>query len=149
MHIPARYYKRIPQFYFIVGILLVISSFNMEDNRLGAYLYFVAGVVSLIYAVSVFQARRKARKDQRSPHDFRPAPEEEDAALPANKQPELVNDNPTPANLRQADAAKAAGTADQKPPETADKRSASGSEKSDLAEHGSGVAAPDEAEAKP
>lgn len=142
MHIPARYYKRIPQFYFIVGILLVISSFNMEDNPLASFLYFMAGVVSVIYAVSVFQARRKKRNSQRSPHDFRPAPQEEDTSLPANKQPELVNDNPTPAKIRQADVEKAAGTADQETPD-------SGSEKGDLAKHGGGVAAPDQAEAKP
>lgn len=126
MHIPARYYKRIPQFYFIVGILLVISSFNMEDNPLGAYLYFMAGVISVVYAVSVFEARRKGRKTARSPHDFRPAPEEDDASLPANKQPELVNDNPTPAKVRQTDAEKAADTADRKTLQSDDEQSESG-----------------------
>ncbi len=149
MHIPARYYKRIPQFYFIVGILLVISSFNMEDNPLGSYLYFIAGVISVVYAVSVFQARRKGRKDQRSPHDFRPAPEEEDSSLPANKQPELVNDNPTPATIRQAESAKAQPAADQETSAKDDQQSDSGADNDELTEHGGGVAAPDQAEAKP
>jgi hypothetical protein len=129
--------------------LLVISSFNMEDNPLGSYLYFIAGVISVIYAVSVFHARRKVRKNQRSPHDFRPVPEEEDTSLPANKQPELVNDNPTPAKIRQAKSEQAQPAADQETSTKDEQQSESGADNDELAQHGGGVAAPDQAEAKP
>lgn len=45
----------------------------MEHNPLAGYLYFMAGLISVIYAVSVFQARRKRRKSL-PPADLRPGP---------------------------------------------------------------------------
>ncbi len=130
MHIPARYYKRIPSFYFIVGILLVITSFNMDENPLGSSLYLIAGVVSVIYAVSVYYARRKRRKNARSPVDLRPTPEDPPPAT--NKRPPLINDNPAPAAAQQAQA-------DEKE---------SGTEERDLPQHGGGVPAPAQPEVK-
>lgn len=98
MHIPDRYYKRIPKFYFIVGLLLVLTSFNMHGNRLGAILYFVAGVVSVIYAISVHQARKKRRKlYSPPPGDLRPVPDDDsqpaDGQQRPNVQSQFVNDN--------------------------------------------------------
>ena len=143
MHIPARYYKRIPTFYFVVGILLVISSFNMDHNPLAAYLYFMAGVVSVIYAVSVFQARRKRRKylPPQGPGTTigEEAPIEENQPPPATKPPEFINDNPSAvqnASATDEDEAAAAQT-----PESA-------TEDGDLSQHGSGVASPAQPEAK-
>ncbi len=144
LHIPARYYKRIPKFYFIAGILLVITSFNMEDNPLASYLYFLAGVVSVIYAVSVFQARRKQRK-RRSPDELRPAPEEEapveDTPVAPAKRQEFVNDNPVPAAGQPIQDEEASRAATQvSGPATEDR---------ELPQHGGGVTSPAEPEAKP
>ncbi|MDX1405251.1 MAG: hypothetical protein R3192_11970 [Woeseiaceae bacterium] len=135
MHIPARYYKRIPKFYFVAGILLVLTAFNMDDNPLGAYLYFLAGVVSVVYAVSVFQARRKRR--QRAHDDLRPAPVEETPA--AEKRPPLVNDNQPQGD--HPDTAYAAEAQDDNP---------SGSDTGDgeLAQESSGVTASPQVESK-
>lgn len=62
MHIPDRYYKRIPPFYFIVGVLLIANAFYMKLNHLAAYLYFIAGIASIVYAAVVYRARTKNRK---------------------------------------------------------------------------------------
>lgn len=63
MHIPAKYYDRIPIFYFIVGILLVLDAFYIGMNDLVAYLYAVAGVASIVYSASVHWARTRNRKE--------------------------------------------------------------------------------------
>ena len=62
MHIPARYYKRIPPFYFVVGILLIANAIYMELDDLTAYLYLAAGIASIVYAAVVYRARTKNRK---------------------------------------------------------------------------------------
>lgn len=158
LHIPARYYKRIPKFYFIAGILLVITSFNMEDNPLASYIYFIAGLVSVIYAVSVFQARRKQR-ERRSDDELRPAadeeaPVEDTPAAPAKRQ-EFVNDNPAPAAAQptrdeNTSRAEQPGEKSDAPPQAAAKQaSGSATEDRELAQHGSGVASPAQPEAKP
>jgi hypothetical protein len=158
VHIPARYYKRIPKFYFIVGILLVISSFNMDENPLGSYLYFIAGVVSVIYAVSVAQARRKRRKSMPR-EDLQPAPDEEaptegQLSPPVEKRPQFINDNPAVAEKQQlADADTQSADEQQATPEqgaaSANRpQSQSGNEKRDLPQHGGGVSSPAQPEVK-
>lgn len=62
MHIPAKYYERIPIFYFIVGILLILNAVYMGMNDLVAYLYGTAGIVSVVYAATVYRARMRSRK---------------------------------------------------------------------------------------
>ena len=63
MQIPAKYYDRIPKFYFIVGILLLINSIYMGMENFAAYFYFAFGILSVLYAVSVHMARAKHRKN--------------------------------------------------------------------------------------
>lgn len=64
MHIPARYYERIPIFYFVVGILLILNAVYMGINDLVAYLYGTAGIVSVVYAAAVYRARTRNRKTE-------------------------------------------------------------------------------------
>lgn len=61
MHIPAKYYERIPKFYFIVGLLLVGNAIYDGLNDTAAYAHFFFGAMSIIYAVSVQRARLKHR----------------------------------------------------------------------------------------
>ncbi len=61
MHIPAKYYERIPKFYFIVGLLLVGNAIYDGLNDTAAYAHFFFGTMSIIYAVSVQRARLKHR----------------------------------------------------------------------------------------
>ena len=63
MQIPAKYYKRIPKFYFIVGIMLLANSIYMGMENFAAYFYFAFGILSVLYAVSVHMARSTHRKD--------------------------------------------------------------------------------------
>jgi hypothetical protein len=159
VHIPARYYKRIPKFYFIIGILLVISSFNMDENPLGSYLYFMAGVVSVVYALSVAQARRKRRRSV-PPELLQPAPDEEapteeNLPPPVNKRPEFINDNPAATDKEQppADQNTATANEEQAPPEQKEsvadsQEKESGTENRDLPQHGGGVASPAQPELK-
>jgi len=61
--IPAKYYDRIPKFYFIVGILLLANSIYMGMENFAAYFYFAFGILSVLYAISVHMARAKRRKN--------------------------------------------------------------------------------------
>lgn len=63
MLIPEKYYERIPQFYFIVGILLLANSAYLGIENFASYFYLGFGVVSILYAVGVQKARAKHRKD--------------------------------------------------------------------------------------
>jgi hypothetical protein len=63
VQIPAKYYMRIPIFYFIVGMLLLANSIYMGMENFAAYFYFAFGILSVLYAVSVHMARSKHRKD--------------------------------------------------------------------------------------
>ncbi len=64
MLIPERYYKRIPKFYFIVGILLLANSAYLGRENFAAYFYLGFGMVSILYAVSVQKTRTKYRKNR-------------------------------------------------------------------------------------
>ncbi len=136
----------------------MITSFNMDDNPLASYIYFIAGIVSVIYAVSVFQARRKQRK-LRSADELRPAADEESPvedtpAAPLTRQ-EFVNDNPAPAAAQptrddNTSRTEQPGEKSGAAPKTAAKQaSGSAAEDRELAQHGSGVASPAQPEAKP
>jgi len=61
VHIPEKYYERIPKFYFIVGILLLVNSIYLGFEEFAAYFYLAFGVVSILYAVGVHKARTKHR----------------------------------------------------------------------------------------
>ncbi len=61
MQIPAKYYDRIPKFYFIVGIMLLANSIYMGMENFAAYFYFAFGILSVLYAISVHMARSKHR----------------------------------------------------------------------------------------
>jgi hypothetical protein len=64
VHIPAKYYERIPKFYFIVGLLLIGNAIydGLQDTADYAHLFF--GTMSIIYAVSVQRARIKHRNER-------------------------------------------------------------------------------------
>ena len=80
MQIPARYYERIPKFYFIVGILLLANSIYMGMENFAAYFYFAFGILSVLYAVSVHLARAKHRN--KPPEKESPQSESEVHDLP-------------------------------------------------------------------
>ena len=80
MQIPDRYYKRIPKFYFIVGILLLANSIYLGMENFAAYFYFAFGILSVLYAVSVHLARAKHRNQP--PEEESPQSESEVHDLP-------------------------------------------------------------------
>ncbi len=123
VHIPARYYKRIPKFYFIVGILLVLTSFTMNGDKLAAYLYFMSGVVSVIYAVSVHQVRARGRRKQQLQDSQQPQPD--------SNAPPADNEQPHPDN--------SATPADNQQPRPDKRKSPSGVKNCDLPQHGGGI----------
>ncbi len=61
MHIPDKYYERIPGFYFIVGVLLLANSMYLGLEDFAAYFYLAFGCVSILYAVGVKRARETNR----------------------------------------------------------------------------------------
>jgi hypothetical protein len=63
VHIPAKYYERIPAFYFIVGILLLANSVYLGLEEFAAYFYLAFGCVSILYAVGVKKARERHRTE--------------------------------------------------------------------------------------
>ena len=63
MLIPEKYYERIPKFYFIVGVLLLVNSIYIGMENFAAYFYLGFGMVSILYAAGVQKARTKHRKD--------------------------------------------------------------------------------------
>ncbi len=63
MHLPAKYYERIPKFYFVVGILLVASAISKGMDDFVAILHLFFGLMSIMYAVGVYKARAKHRND--------------------------------------------------------------------------------------
>ncbi len=63
MHIPDKYYERIPKIYFIVGILLILSSISKGLDDYVAFLHLFFGMMSVLYAVSVHKARTKHRNN--------------------------------------------------------------------------------------
>lgn len=67
----------------------MLTSFNMDDNPLASYLYLTAGVVSVVYALSVHYARRKQRK-ARPPEDLRPTPVDDAPAADGDTSPPEV-----------------------------------------------------------
>ncbi len=62
MHLPTKYYEKIPKFYFVVGILLVASAISKGMDDFVALLHLLFGVMSILYAVGVHKARAKHRK---------------------------------------------------------------------------------------
>ncbi len=138
VHIPARYYKRIPKFYFIVGILLVLTSFTLEGDKLAAYLYFISGIVSIIYAVSVHQARARVRRKRALANQHQP-PADNDKA-PADQQQSAPD-----ANAQHADKQQPEDNA----PRIDKQESQSGMKNRDLPQHGGGIPASGQPELKP
>jgi hypothetical protein len=86
VHIPEKYYERIPQFYFIVGILLLANSFYLGIDDFASYFYMAFGFVSLLYAVGVKRARERnrnyplAEEDSQTDADSAPDPTPESEA---------------------------------------------------------------------
>ena len=75
MHLPDKYYERIPKFYFVVGILLVTSSISKGVDDFVALLHLFFGVMSILYAVGVYKARAKHRNSEAA-DDSQPAESE-------------------------------------------------------------------------
>ncbi len=75
MHLPDKYYEKIPKFYFIVGILLVASSISKGMDDFVALLHLFFGVMSILYAVGVYKARAKHRNSTTA-DDSQPAESE-------------------------------------------------------------------------
>jgi hypothetical protein len=63
VHLPSKYYERIPKFYFVVGILLVASAISKGMDDFVAILHLFFGVMSTMYAVGVYKARAKHRNN--------------------------------------------------------------------------------------
>jgi hypothetical protein len=63
VHIPGKYYERIPIFYFIVGILLLANAMYLGMEDFAAYFYLAFGMVSILYAVGVQKVRTKHRNN--------------------------------------------------------------------------------------
>jgi hypothetical protein len=105
----------------------------MDGDKLAAYLYFIAGVISVIYAVSVHQARARGRKKR--PLEDNQQPHPDDNATPADNQQPLPENNATPADKQQ--------------PLPDEQKSQSGMKNRDLPQHGGGIPASGQPEIKP
>ena len=77
--------RRIPQFYFIVGILLLANSFYLGIENFASYFYMAFGFVSLLYAVGVKRARERNRN---YPEVAMSEESEEDSAPDTEASPE-------------------------------------------------------------
>ncbi len=75
MHLPDKFYERIPKFYFVAGILLVASSISKGIDDFVALLHLFFGVMSILYAVGVYKARAKHRNSEAA-DDSQPAESE-------------------------------------------------------------------------
>jgi hypothetical protein len=75
VHLPDKYYERIPKFYFVVGILLVASSISKGMDDFVALLHLFFGVMSILYTVGVYKARAKHRNSTTA-NDSQPAESE-------------------------------------------------------------------------
>jgi hypothetical protein len=81
VHIPDKYYERIPQFYFIVGVLFLANAMYLGLDDFAAYFYLAFGIVSLLYAVGVKKARERHR-------DYPPTSEIPQTPSEPNPEPE-------------------------------------------------------------
>ena len=101
MWLPKSIYERIPQFYFLAGLLLITDGLYLgaEISYSYSYAYFGLGFASLTYGVGLFVMRKTYRKAKRlsqagsedgdsatTVEEFVTSPEASDAELSAEHQ---------------------------------------------------------------
>ncbi len=66
MWLPTPIYERIPQFYFLVGLLLITDGLYLGFDISYSFYYLGLGIASCAYGVGIFILRMKYRKAQRA-----------------------------------------------------------------------------------
>ena len=83
MWLPASIYERVPQFYVLAGLLLIVDGFYIgaEMSYSYSYLYFVLGGGSILRGITLFLLRYVYRKDKKAEGQDEP-----DAVVSAEKK---------------------------------------------------------------
>jgi hypothetical protein len=119
----------------------------MEGDKLAAYLYFIAGLVSVIYAISVYQARARVRRKQALANEHQPPADNN--TTPANQQQPHAENNAHTADKQQALPEDNAPPTDQQQPSPDKQDSQSGKKERDLPQHGGSISSSGQPELKP
>jgi len=64
MRIPKPVYERIPQVYFLIGLLLMADGLYLGFENVFAFYYIGFGLISCCYGVAIFMLRLQNRRDQ-------------------------------------------------------------------------------------
>ena len=64
MRIPKPVYERIPQVYFLVGLLLIADGLYLGFEYVLAFYYIGFGLICCCYGVAIFILRLQNRQDQ-------------------------------------------------------------------------------------
>ena len=85
MWLPTPVYERIPQFYFLVGLLFITNGLYLGLDYAIAFYYIGFGFISCAYGVAIFLMRRLNRQGRTAvqnsaPMRDAPAPVEESAS---------------------------------------------------------------------
>lgn len=66
MWLPKPVYERIPQFYFLVGLLFVANGLYLGFDFVLAFYYIGFGLISCSYGVAIFMMRLQNRQGESS-----------------------------------------------------------------------------------
>jgi hypothetical protein len=75
MWLPTPVYKRIPQFWFLIGLLFMANGLYLGLDIPVSFGYIAVGFVCCFYGVGVAVFRIKYRRDKQENHDSTPANE--------------------------------------------------------------------------
>ena len=75
MWLPTPVYERIPQFFFLLGLLFIANGLYLGFDFAISFVYFGVGALSSAYGMGVFVVRRVNRSQETEPHTAeQPAP---------------------------------------------------------------------------
>jgi hypothetical protein len=75
MWIPAPIYERIPQFWFLIGLLFISAGLYLGYEYVLSYYYGAFGVLCCVYAVAIFFMRIGYRQKLSAAEQTSAAPE--------------------------------------------------------------------------
>jgi len=87
MWLPTPMYERIPQFWFLLGLLFIATGLLLGFEFVLTFWYMAIGIASASFGAGIFLTRLRHRMDTRgvaeAPVPAEPAPEEPENAEPA------------------------------------------------------------------
>jgi disulfide bond formation protein DsbB len=75
MWLPTSVYERVPQFWFLMGLLFVLGGLYLGPNSPLSIMYLVIGILSCALGVAVTVHRMKYRKSRSAQQESDTAPE--------------------------------------------------------------------------